>query len=378
MQLGDVSFEKVNTSLYGFAREVVHPWDMISLPLKMGAGATRKTCVLKFLVVDVPFAYNVILGRPTLNAFQAVFLIYHMKIKFPTLGGVGKVQSDHLQSRKCYIEAVRKGQKRNLDEGHERVPPSKKRKEAIAEGAPEEVEVPAKVQPVEELLNIEITPGTPDKTTRIGSHLERKIKEEIILCLQLNADIFAWEPQDLEGIDPPQEARALLAVQPIRTGEDWRGPIIRWIEEGHLPDDRWEATRLKTRVACFMIQGGTLYERSYTHPLLRCLSTKEGVHVLEEIHSRWCGAHAGTWTLANKALRAGYFWPTMKQDAKHLVSKCKRCQKHFSLIHQLAEPLTTMLSPCPFTQSGMDIIGPFPVASGQRKFLLVAINYFTK
>ena len=26
----------------------------------------------------------------------------------------------------------------------------------------------------------------------------------------------------------------------------------------------------------------------------------------------------------------------------------------------------------------MDILGPFPVTSGQRKFLLVAIDYFTK
>ncbi|KAL0448882.1 UNVERIFIED_CONTAM: hypothetical protein Slati_1444600 [Sesamum latifolium] len=91
-----------------------------------------------------------------------------------------------------------------------------------------------------------------------------------------------------------------------------------------------------------------------------------------------CGAHAGTWTLANKALRAGYFWSTMKQDGKHLVSKCERFQKHSSLIHQLAEPLTTMLSPCPFTHWGMDIVGPFPIASGQRKFLQVAIDYFTK
>ncbi|KAL0361929.1 UNVERIFIED_CONTAM: hypothetical protein Sradi_3877400 [Sesamum radiatum] len=68
----------------------------------------------------------------------------------------------------------------------------------------------------------------------------------------------------------------------------------------------------------------------------------------------------------------------MKQGAKHLVSKCERCQKHSSLIHQPAEPLTTMLAPCPFTQWGMDIVGPFPVASDQRKFLLVAIDYFTK
>ena len=26
----------------------------------------------------------------------------------------------------------------------------------------------------------------------------------------------------------------------------------------------------------------------------------------------------------------------------------------------------------------MDILGPFPIASGQRKFLLVAVDYFTK
>ncbi|KAL0433977.1 UNVERIFIED_CONTAM: hypothetical protein Slati_2732000 [Sesamum latifolium] len=86
MQLGDVSLEKVNTSLYGFAGEVVHPRGMVSLPLAMGRGTTRKTCLLKFLVVDVPSAYNVILGRPTLNTFQAVVSTYHMKIKFRPQG----------------------------------------------------------------------------------------------------------------------------------------------------------------------------------------------------------------------------------------------------------------------------------------------------
>ncbi|KAL0458442.1 UNVERIFIED_CONTAM: hypothetical protein Slati_0471400 [Sesamum latifolium] len=123
MQLGDVSLEKVNTSLYEFAGEVVHPRGMVSLPLTMRIGTTRRTCILKFLVVDVPSAYNVILRRPTLNAFHAVISTYHMKIKFSTPGRVGEVQRDHLQSRKCYVEAVRKGQKRNSDEVHKGVPP---------------------------------------------------------------------------------------------------------------------------------------------------------------------------------------------------------------------------------------------------------------
>ncbi|KAL0416403.1 UNVERIFIED_CONTAM: hypothetical protein Slati_3472200 [Sesamum latifolium] len=129
------------------------------------------------------------------------------------------------------------------------------------------------------------------------------------------------------------EARAPLAVQTITPVKDWRTPIIRWLEEGRLPNNRWEVAELKARAARFLLQGGILYKKSYTHPVLWCLSEQEGVHVLKEIHSGFCGAHAGTWILANKALQVGYFWTTMKQDAKQLVRKCKKCQKYSALIH---------------------------------------------
>ncbi|KAL0449070.1 UNVERIFIED_CONTAM: hypothetical protein Slati_1463400 [Sesamum latifolium] len=126
------------------------------------------------------------------------------------------------------------------------------------------------------------------------------------------------------------------------------------------------------------MQGGKQYKKSFTHPLLMCLSQEEDLYVLKEIHDGCCGTHIGTWALANKALRASYFWPTMKQNARYLVNKCEECQKHATLIHQPAKPLNVMLSPCPFSQWGMDIVGPFPLAPGQKKFLLVAIDYFTK
>ncbi|KAL0361979.1 UNVERIFIED_CONTAM: hypothetical protein Sradi_3882400 [Sesamum radiatum] len=76
------------------------------------------------------------------------------------------------------------------------------------------------------------------------------------------------------------EARTPLAVQPIVIGEDWRPPIIKWVEEGLLPKNRWEAARLKTRATCFLMQEHVLYKMSYTHPLLRCLSIEEGFHIL--------------------------------------------------------------------------------------------------
>ncbi|KAL0412175.1 UNVERIFIED_CONTAM: Ribonuclease HI [Sesamum latifolium] len=135
------------------------------------------------------------------------------------------------------------------------------------------------------------------------------------------------------------QPRIPLDIQPISSNNnDWRTPIVRWIDEGHLPEDRWEATKIKARAVRFLIQEGVLYKKSFTHPLLRCLAQEEGLHVLKEIHDSCCGSHIGTWALANKALRAGYFWPTMKQDARYLVNKNEKCQRHATLIHQPAEP----------------------------------------
>ncbi|KAL0309202.1 UNVERIFIED_CONTAM: hypothetical protein Sradi_5862500 [Sesamum radiatum] len=114
MQLGDVPLKIINTSLCGFVGEVVHSRGMISLPLTLGETPLGMAHVLKFLVVDIPSAYNVILGRPTLNAFQAVVSTYHMKIKFLVNSGVGEVQANTLQARKCYIETIKKGRKRPI------------------------------------------------------------------------------------------------------------------------------------------------------------------------------------------------------------------------------------------------------------------------
>ncbi|KAL0320221.1 UNVERIFIED_CONTAM: hypothetical protein Sradi_5283600 [Sesamum radiatum] len=61
------------------------------------------------------------------------------------------------------------------------------------------------------------------------------------------------------------EARTPLTIQPITTGEDWRTPIIKWIKEGLLPENRWKAAKLKTRATRSIIQEHILYKKSYTH-----------------------------------------------------------------------------------------------------------------
>lgn len=43
-----------------------------------------------------------------------------------------------------------------------------------------------------------------------------------------------------------------------------------------------------------------------------------------------------------------------------------------------AEKLTGLICPWPFHQWGMDLLGPFDNSLGQLKFLIVAVDYFTK
>ena len=42
------------------------------------------------------------------------------------------------------------------------------------------------------------------------------------------------------------------------------------------------------------------------------------------------------------------------------------------------ESLIPLSSPWPFAQWGLDIVGPFPKATGNKKYLLVGTDYFTK
>ena len=55
----------------------------------IGDGLEKTTHMVDFLVVDKPSAYNIILGRPTLNAVKAMVSTYHLAMKFPTPFGEG-------------------------------------------------------------------------------------------------------------------------------------------------------------------------------------------------------------------------------------------------------------------------------------------------
>ena len=100
--------------------------------------------------------------------------------------------------------------------------------------------------------------------------------------------------------------------------------------------------------------------------------------MLREIHEGIYGNHAGARSLEGKALRVGYYWPTLQKDAYNIVRACDKCQHFANVQTRPKETMTPISSPWPFAQWGIDIVGPFLLGKKQLRFLIVAFDYFTK
>jgi len=97
-----------------------------------------------------------------------------------------------------------------------------------------------------------------------------------------------------------------------------------------------------------------------------------------ELHEEICDSHVREQTLMLRVIRVGYFWPIMKKDCLHHVKKYDQCQRQGDWHQAPPEILHSINIPWSFHTWGIDISDPFPLAAWQMKFLIVAVEYFTK
>ena len=62
---------------------------------------------IKFLKVDAPSAYNMLLCRPSLNAIRVIPSTYHMVVKFPKENRVGTDRGDQRVAGECYLTSMK-------------------------------------------------------------------------------------------------------------------------------------------------------------------------------------------------------------------------------------------------------------------------------
>ncbi|KAM1185600.1 hypothetical protein ACFX13_015126 [Malus domestica] len=144
----------------------------------------------------------------------------------------------------------------------------------------------------------------------------------------------------------------------LQHGDSWITPIYRFLAHGTLPNDKVQVKQIRYKATRYLIINDQLYKRGFNLPYLRCLTPAEAETIIREIHEGVCKNHVGSRSLAHKALRQGYYWPTLRQDAIRISRSCDKCQR--------------------YAQWGLDLIDPMPAGKGKVRYAIVAVDYFTK
>ncbi|XP_070035167.1 uncharacterized protein [Nicotiana tomentosiformis] len=154
-----------------------------------------------------------------------------------------------------------------------------------------------------------------------------------------------WETRDIKLIHTSNMWTTLANGSSVSNSEPhvqpWYHDIKRFLKTKECPEqDSGDQKRTIRRLASsFFFSGEVLYKRTPDLNLLRCVDAREAETIMNKVHS---GIHG-------------------------------------DLIHAPPLELYPMLAPWPFVAWGMDVIGPIqPKASNGHRFILVAIDYFTK
>ncbi|XP_075670142.1 uncharacterized protein LOC142639898 [Castanea sativa] len=171
----------------------------------------------------------------------------------------------------------------------------------------------------------------------------------------------------------------VVYVHQIKMGPSWMDLVVLYLKESILPEEKSEADKVRRKAPRFwLFEDQKLYKRSFSGPYLLCMHPEATELLLIELHEGICESHTGGRSLSHRALTQGYWWPNMQKEALEYVKKCDQCQRFAPNIHQPRGVLNPLSSPWPFAQWGLDIVGPFLKAAGNKRFLLVGTDYFTK
>ncbi|XP_025616571.1 uncharacterized protein [Arachis hypogaea] len=169
-----------------------------------------------------------------------------------------------------------------------------------------------------------------------------------------------------------------ISLHLTKKDPSWMDPIIDFLESGKLPDNEKTARVLRREAAKYAIIQGQLFKKGLSQSFLKCLHLDQTNYELKEVHEGCCGHHIGGKALARKLIRAGYYWPSRMRDSQEFVRKYVKCQENANFHKAPTTKFSILTSSRPFSHWGVDLLGPFPVGPAQLKYLIVAVDYYTK
>ena len=101
--------------------------------------------------------------------------------------------------------------------------------------------------------------------------------------------------------------QTMVGVHQLRVDPSWMDPLVSFLKDGVLPDDKEEAKKKQRKAPRFWLSDEqNLYKHSFSRPHLLYVHPEVVEPLLEELHEGICGYHTGGRSLSHKALTQGY------------------------------------------------------------------------
>ncbi|XP_072074037.1 uncharacterized protein [Arachis hypogaea] len=174
----------------GLGDNFLKPDGSITLPITIGTGNQKKTILSEFVILKDFTAYNVILGRKTINDFSAVIFTKYLLMKFRAEdGSIGTIHGDWEVTVECDNTSLALRKKSRDAAGI-----------FLADLDARQDDQP-RPEPEGNMEKLQIGP-TKEEYTFINRNLPYDLKEDLSQFLKQNRDLFAFTPADMPGINP--------------------------------------------------------------------------------------------------------------------------------------------------------------------------------
>ena len=124
----------------------------------------------------------------------------------------------------------------------------------------------------------------------------------------------------------------------------------------------------------FEIKNGILYRKDKEKEL-QVIRRFEIEGVLWMLHDHPTAGHFGINATYEK-VKERYYWKNMLKDIEIYVKSCDKCQKRGKSNKKNELHIIEIREP--FYQIGIDFVRPLPITNNGNKYIIVAMDYFTK
>ena len=122
----------------------------------------------------------------------------------------------------------------------------------------------------------------------------------------------------VEDLCKPTEMKGeRVLIHQIRVGPSWMDPIVPFLKDDILPEEKGEADKVRRKTPCFWLsKDQKLYKSFFSGPYFLCNHPEAVELLLEELHEGICECHIGGKSLSHRPLLRDIGGPICKEKHK--------------------------------------------------------------